>query len=102
MHLEGRNVAISHQRRNVNPKHVPVVAVTRHQSIPENAGGDSLPDWSQPFTEGSVEEPLAINQREETPHKTQNQFHKGPMLSQRVNMMCSLTLPKIPNAKFAR
>ena len=39
--------------------HVPVVAVTTHQSTPAKAGGDPLPDRLQPFTEGSVEEPLA-------------------------------------------
>ena len=32
--------------------HVPVVAVTRHESTPANAGGDSLPNWLQHVTEG--------------------------------------------------
>ena len=37
-----------------------MVGVTRHESTPASGEGDSLPDWVQHFTEGFVEQPLAI------------------------------------------
>ena len=46
---------------NVDPKdHAPVFAVARHQSTPAIPGGDSLPDWLQPFTEGLVDSVLSV------------------------------------------
>ena len=53
---------ILNQQRNSHMivHHVPVVAVTTHQSTPAKAGGDPLPDRLQPFTEGSDEEPFAV------------------------------------------
>ena len=84
--------------------HVPVAAVTRHQSTPANAEGDSLPDWnhSQDAQPNFCPRP---NQREGTLRKTQNQkfllMRKDQMPSQRVNTICSLTSEKIPIV-FAR
>ena len=46
---------------NVDPKdRAPVVAVARHQSTPANAGGDSYPDWLQPFIKGLVDSVLSV------------------------------------------
>ena len=42
--------------------------ITRHQSTPAKTGGDSLPEWSQPFTDN-----LRLNHREETPRRIENQ-----------------------------
>ena len=59
--------------------HVRVVAVTGHHSNPANAGEDPLPDWLQPFTEGSVEEHLRLN------GSTQDAEPEVPPLAQRPN-----------------
>ena len=57
----------------VGPKqNVEVVAVTRQTATPAQAGGDSLLEWSQQFTEGPIHEPLPSNQREMTLHKKKN------------------------------
>ena len=65
----------------VGPKsNVAVVATTRHTAITAQAGGDSLLEWSQPFTEGPIHEPLPSNQREMTLHRKKN---LKPLLQQK-------------------
>ena len=59
---------ITNECRSEN--HVPLIAPTRHQSTPADAGGDSLPDWLQPVTQGLVEEPLAIESAGRRLHAT--------------------------------
>ena len=86
--------------------HVAVVAETRQTVTPAQAGGDSLLEWSQPFSEGPIHEPLPSNQwdvitQEEEPQATfpaKKVERKG---NQRTSTLCSLINRKIRIAKHA-
>ena len=95
---------ITYECRSEN--HVPVVALTRHQSTPAIAADHSLPDWLQPFTEGSVEAAPAI-ESEGRNNSTQDAEPEVPALAQTPNASQSkhhlfTNFPKDPKCDVCR